>query len=352
MGKKSLFLTYFLWFFFGWSGIHHFYLRRDKQAFVWWSTCGGFVYLGWIRDFWRIPEYVEDANDEPDYIDTLKQKMKLRKEPPFNSTRFAGQVLVGFFYGLLVRFAFPGEADEIPIHIAGVLVCLGITAGVCLVGNIGRQQGPFFKPYLASLICYMLLSYLTDEPSYFYCSVASACTFTYFRQYKGRYEKKSFCTRITYLSCGAVVVFALWGSFFYFNASITLADGETIRLRESINHFFKSPAWLDFKKTMWEIYEEGQRRGWKQIWEQFIKAFDPTGEANAYKTLGIQPSASVEEIRRVYKKLVVKWHPDRYHGNDKEDAQKRFIDIQQAYELLGKRKKSSRTVKTNEREEF
>ena len=58
MGEKSVVFTYFLWFFFGWFGLHHFYLGRDRHAFTWWSTFGGMFLLGWVRDAWRIPTYV------------------------------------------------------------------------------------------------------------------------------------------------------------------------------------------------------------------------------------------------------------------------------------------------------
>ena len=44
--QKSLFITYLLWLIGGWIGLHHFYLRRDKQAFLWWSTFGGVCLLG------------------------------------------------------------------------------------------------------------------------------------------------------------------------------------------------------------------------------------------------------------------------------------------------------------------
>lgn len=46
---KSLVLTYILWLFGGYLGLHHFYLRRDKQAFLWWCFPGE----AWtaVRDF-------------------------------------------------------------------------------------------------------------------------------------------------------------------------------------------------------------------------------------------------------------------------------------------------------------
>lgn len=52
-----------------------------------------------------------------------------------------------------------------------------------------------------------------------------------------------------------------------------------------------------------------------------------------YETLGVGRDASEADIKRAYKKLALKWHPDKNPDN-KEDAQLKFIAIQQAYEVL------------------
>lgn len=59
-----------------------------------------------------------------------------------------------------------------------------------------------------------------------------------------------------------------------------------------------------------------------------------------YQTLGVSKSASQEEIRKAYKKLARKYHPD-VKPDDKE-ASAKFKEISEAYEVLGdaeKRKK-------------
>lgn len=61
--RKSVILAYVLWLFGGIFGVHHFYLRRDRHAFVWWTTLGGFG-VGWLFEVFRIPRYVRDANEE------------------------------------------------------------------------------------------------------------------------------------------------------------------------------------------------------------------------------------------------------------------------------------------------
>ncbi|MBN2568687.1 MAG: DnaJ domain-containing protein [Deltaproteobacteria bacterium] len=55
-------------------------------------------------------------------------------------------------------------------------------------------------------------------------------------------------------------------------------------------------------------------------------------EDNYYKILGLKKSASKEEIKKTYRKLALKYHPDRNPG-DKE-AEERFKKISEAYAVL------------------
>jgi len=51
-----------------------------------------------------------------------------------------------------------------------------------------------------------------------------------------------------------------------------------------------------------------------------------------YKILGVDKDASEHEIKRAYKKLAVKHHPDKNPGN--AEAEERFKDISEAHEVL------------------
>lgn len=53
-----------------------------------------------------------------------------------------------------------------------------------------------------------------------------------------------------------------------------------------------------------------------------------------YKTLGINLKASEDEIKKVYRKLAMQYHPDRNNGNI--EAEKKFQEISEAYGVLGK----------------
>ncbi|KAJ8310305.1 hypothetical protein KUTeg_012170 [Tegillarca granosa] len=53
-----------------------------------------------------------------------------------------------------------------------------------------------------------------------------------------------------------------------------------------------------------------------------------------YKILGVKRTARKKEILKAYRKLAIKWHPDKYEGEDKSKAQKKFLDIAAAKEVL------------------
>jgi curved DNA-binding protein len=51
-----------------------------------------------------------------------------------------------------------------------------------------------------------------------------------------------------------------------------------------------------------------------------------------YATLGVAPEAAEDDIRHAYRKLALRWHPDRNSGDP--DATERFKEISEAYAVL------------------
>lgn len=59
-----------------------------------------------------------------------------------------------------------------------------------------------------------------------------------------------------------------------------------------------------------------------------------------YKVLGVDRKASADEIKRTYRKLAMKYHPDKNPGD--KAAEDKFKDINEAYEVLSDAKKRAR----------
>ncbi len=55
---------------------------------------------------------------------------------------------------------------------------------------------------------------------------------------------------------------------------------------------------------------------------------------NPYQILEIAPGASADDIKSAYHRLAKQWHPDRYSGAEKEQAEARFRQLAEAFNML------------------
>ena len=63
-----------------------------------------------------------------------------------------------------------------------------------------------------------------------------------------------------------------------------------------------------------------------------------------FELLGVNRTSTTTEIKKAYKKLANKYHPDR---NDSDEAKEKFQLIQEAYDVISVPKKRSLYLKTN-----
>ncbi len=67
-----------------------------------------------------------------------------------------------------------------------------------------------------------------------------------------------------------------------------------------------------------------------------------TTKRDYYEVLGITRTASGDEIKRAYRRLAMKYHPDRNDGDTREQAEISFKECSEAYEILSDDEKRRR----------
>lgn len=132
MGNRVEILTsYILWLSLGWLGAHHLYLGRDRHAFVWFWTAGGFLF-GWICELWRIPDYVRTANGvaRTQVLHTSDDfSCSVVFVPAFSIKRFLGEIAFSFYLGCLAISALPAEFVGNHRWLSSGLSALAVTVG-------------------------------------------------------------------------------------------------------------------------------------------------------------------------------------------------------------------------------
>ena len=337
MNKFSL-IAYAIWLFVGWFGLHHFYLGRDRQGVLWLTSFGGLFGLGWLRDFWRIPLYVRDANEESGYMELLGAEIKYYGKPSIwlNLHRIVGQVMFGYFYRGLVYYCIPEEMAGPGLVL--LVIPIGTAFGTYMVSNVGRMQSSF----LYSLIGAYTGELLFGEPHLLYVEMStpsiavgvSMLFSTLGWQYRRHKEQHSCCKRMFVWAVLFTVFCGLLTSGIYFNGTVETENGETIKVREALNNFLKSPHWHQMKRSSWKVYEDYKEEGWEGVQRRLVILADVEGEERALSVLGLEKGVGGKEVKERYHELAKEWHPDHHQGETKVYAQERFMEIKEAYNTL------------------
>jgi len=59
-----------------------------------------------------------------------------------------------------------------------------------------------------------------------------------------------------------------------------------------------------------------------------------TTKRDYYEILGVKKNASLDEIKRAYRELALRYHPDRVPAEQKKEAEEKFKEISEAYAVL------------------
>ncbi|CAI8011233.1 DnaJ homolog subfamily C member 22 [Geodia barretti] len=94
---------------------------------------------------------------------------------------------------------------------------------------------------------------------------------------------------------------------------------------------------------MYDFLELWKTGGFKAVLKELVDVISTDEEYHAYDVLGLEQGTEFEEVRKRYKELAGKWHPDHHLGEQmKKKAQEKFMKYETAYKVLetiNKRKK-------------
>lgn len=126
----------------------------------------------------------------------------------------------------------------------------------------------------------------------------------------------------------------------YFLFGIAQADGfvsadEVAQIEEIAYYFHTNKPDYDSIKAMFTTYG-GSRSSYKSGYNSSTQH-----TPDAYAILGITPQATDAEVKKAYREMAKKYHPDRVITDDeaiKKGAEEKFKQVQQAYEQIARQR--------------
>ena len=110
------------------------------------------------------------------------------------------------------------------------------------------------------------------------------------------------------------------------------------RTREFWEEFWEDyepeePNWQSISDETFEEEQEDFEDAWQQFKDQFEQEYEYEDYTEYYKTLGLTQGVTYEEVKRRFRELALKYHPDKYKGN-KQTAAEKFKKIFEAYNKI------------------
>jgi DnaJ like chaperone protein len=126
------------------------------------------------------------------------------------------------------------------------------------------------------------------------------------------------------------------------NISTYLSQRTRYEVRLQLLHFLFGIAQADGAVSHLEIEKIKEIAGYLRVGRhdfESIKAMFVKSADNAYKILEIEKAASDDDVKRAYRKMAKKYHPDKVITENeaiKKGAEEKFKEVQRAYEQIQK----------------
>ena len=336
--RKFCSIAFLLWLFGGLLGLHHFYLGRDKHGFLWATTFGGF-FIGWIKEFSKLATYTEEAN--------IGYPRRAGRRPLLWSKlhRLVGFILFGLFYRMLVVNAIPNDIQYYRYFLV-LLGPIGVAFGTYMVSNVGHIRCSLLYPLIGAYVGELLFgeTHLLMEESNTLLAVSTSgiCCLIGWRERQHRINMKC-CHRFLFWTGLGLLIISLWCCYGYHNAEVYVEDlDRNVKLSEIISKFLNSPEWAELRHLLKELIVTLWDTGgdFEKAWLILQQDVAMSQVLSSLEVLGFNRTVNVEEeitegvLKEHYKKLIRVWHPDKHPPDKKEEAQTKFIEIQEAYETV------------------
>ncbi|XP_075447384.1 dnaJ homolog subfamily C member 22 isoform X1 [Ascaphus truei] len=336
MGKR-LIVAYGLWALGGPLGLHHIYLGRDRHALLWMLTLGGFG-MGWMWEFWRIPGLVSQSNREQ------KKGNKVREgKPPASPLRFVGQVAIGIYFGLVAAI---GLSSLTSFYVVALPLAIGL--GVHLVACVGDQTSDLKSTLVTAFMTSPI--FYGRAVSMIPISLTASITAQKYRRYRLQHREHENLSLRLYRIGLAYLAFTgplAYSTFLNTSRTVSYVARSIGTILDWVSIFPSLSAQMErtllLPYQVWRLFSGGGGfqdqyfQEWEKIYE-FVASFQGEKEGMASRILGVDSTATLEEISRHYRDLVKIWHPD-HNQHRPEEAEQHFLEIQAAYEILTRLRK-------------
>lgn len=284
---KSIKRAYFCWLFGGLFGLHHFYLRRYKQGFIWSITFGGFL-IGWVRDVYRIPEYLKEVNEDPEYYEQLKKMQSQLKTPLFFSSRFFSSLIVSYSISyVLQRTLYNDPKIEFDPYLVAMNIFIPafISILVYLICTEGPMVCSFKWPFFGSYVAFAV-DYFRNSGNYLNSVILATLFLNWNLDWDTNYlenkKKKKLFKSLLLTSIGFSFMFCCYTLCVVNNMKIE-KNGRNITIRESFEDIWNGPEMKQIKETIKILYEFYKAHGLRNFINYVYYGYDPESIRLAYE---------------------------------------------------------------------
>ena len=118
--------------------------------------------------------------------------------------------------------------------------------------------------------------------------------------------------------------------YFYFLARDIILRKKDVKYEKQDHESKKDRTYEKYHSDWGDDYEEVGKRGNSKQEREFREDITNNNLPNYYEILGVERDATYEEIKKNFRELAKKTHPDK----TKEDSEEEMIQINKAYEIL------------------